>query len=136
MKTQTLKIVLTILMAIVVIMTCTPVFAAPTEPEGSTEGQQSSGTDASDVLSQITITNPDPTATQGLAKMAGTVLGLIRVASAIAAVILIAVFGFKFIMGSAQEKSDYQKSFIPLIVGVVVVFSATFIAELLFKTFA
>ena len=69
---------------------------------------------------------------KGITALAGKVIGLIQVASAIAAVILVAVFGFKFIMGSAEQKSDYQKSFIPLIVGVIVVFSATSIAKLLF----
>ena len=68
----------------------------------------------------------------GITALAGKVIGLIQIASAIAAVILVAVFGFKFIMGSAEQKSDYQKSFIPLIVGVIVVFSATSIAKLLF----
>ena len=63
--------------------------------------------------------------------MAGKVIGLIQVASVVLAVILIAVFGFKFIMGSANEKADYQKSFIPLIVGLVVVFAATSIAKVI-----
>lgn len=67
----------------------------------------------------------------GLSKMAGQVISLIQVISVILAVILIAVFGFKFIMGSANEKADYQKSFIPLIVGLVVVFAATSIAKLI-----
>ena len=66
-----------------------------------------------------------------LTEMAGKVISLIQVASVILAVILIAVFGFKFIMGSANEKADYQKSFIPLIVGLVVVFAATSIAKLI-----
>lgn len=67
----------------------------------------------------------------GLTTMAGKVISLIQVASVILAVILIAVFGFKFIMGSANEKADYQKSFIPLIVGLVVVFAATSIAQVI-----
>lgn len=74
----------------------------------------------------------DTKAASELTTMAGKVIGLIQIASAVAAVILIAVFGFKFILGSANEKADYQKSFIPLIVGVVVVFAATSIAKLLF----
>lgn len=89
--------------------------------------------DASSTLSQVTITEPTSDQTKGLATMAGQIIGIIRVAAAIAAVVLVAVFGFKFIMGSAEEKKDYMASFIPLIVGVVVVFSATFIADLIFS---
>lgn len=69
----------------------------------------------------------------GLQTMASKVLGIIQIATAVLAVILIAVFGFKFVLGSAQEKADYQKSFIPLIVGVVVVFAATSIAKVIFS---
>ena len=105
---KTLKIVMTIVMAIFVLATCSQaVFAAK------------------DYINGINVIEPSNVSD----------LGLIQVASAVLAVVLIAVFGFKFIMGSANEKADYQKSFIPLIVGVVVVFAATSIAKLLFSTF-
>lgn len=120
MKTKTLKIVTTLLMVIFTISTFSQVVLAAS---------------GSDLVSGI---NPNTNAIDAtpLQEMAGKVLGLIQIASAVAAVILIAVFGFKFIMGSANEKADYQKSFVPLIVGVVVVFAATSIAKLLFSTFA
>lgn len=38
-------------------------------------------------------------------------------------------------MGSLQEKAEYKKSMIPLVVGVIVVMGATTIAKLLFSTF-
>lgn len=88
---------------------------------------------AQSTIEDITVTEPDSDTTTGLTGMAGRILGILQIASAIAAVILIAVFGFKFILGSAEEKSDYMKSFIPLIVGVVVVFAASSIASLIFN---
>ena len=39
-------------------------------------------------------------------------------------------------MGSLEEKAEYKKSMIPLIVGIIVVMGATTIANVLFKTFA
>ena len=116
MNTKKLKIITTILMVIFMVCTISQVALA------------------NDVIGGITI--EEPSDVSELQKMAGKVLGLIQVAAAVAAIVLIAVFGFKFIMGSANEKADYQKSFIPLIVGVVVVFAATSIAKLLFSTFA
>lgn len=88
---------------------------------------------ATDYLGSISAKDPDTKYVSGLQGMAGKVLGLIQAATAVLAVILIAVFGFKFVLGSAQEKADYQKSFIPLIVGVVVVFAAVSIAKLIFS---
>lgn len=121
MNTKTLKIVTTIIMAIFTLCTISQVVLA-------------AGSSATDIATGIT-PSTDGIDSTSLQTMAGKILGLIQIASAIAAVILVAVFGFKFIMGSANEKADYQKSFIPLIVGIVVVFAATSIAKLLFSTF-
>ena len=63
--------------------------------------------------------------------LAARVLGLLQIVSAILAVVLIAYLGFKMVLGSANEKADVQKQFIPLIIGVTIVFAATSIANLL-----
>ena len=39
-------------------------------------------------------------------------------------------------MGSVEEKAEYKKSFIPLVVGILVIMAATSIATLLFSTFS
>ena len=117
MNTKTFKIITTILMVVFTVCTISQVVLA------------------TDVVGGIKPTEPSSDSISDLQTMAGKILGLIQVASAVAAVVLVAVFGFKFIMGSANEKADYQKSFIPLIVGVVVVFAATSIAKLIFGTF-
>lgn len=119
MKTKTLKIIATILMAIFTVCAVSQVTLAAS---------------ASDIAGGIK-PDTDSVSAEPLQKMASKILGLIQIASVIFAVVLIAIFGFKFIMGSANEKADYQKSFIPLIVGVVVVFAASSIANLLFSTF-
>ena len=116
MNTKALKVFITILMAIFVVCTISQVAFAKS---------------ATEIIGGINADTDSVDAT-GLQTLAGKIIGLIQIASAVAALILIAVFGFKFIMGSANEKADYQKSFIPLIVGVVVVFAATSIAKLLF----
>lgn len=113
---KTLKIFAIIMITIVMVCMSTEVFATTTTGVIESIKPSTTGVDAT-----------------GLTGLASKVIGLIQIASAVAAVVLVAVFGFKFIMGSANEKADYQKSFIPLIVGVVVVFSATSIAKLLFS---
>lgn len=64
---------------------------------------------------------------------AGKIIVLLRNFSIIAGVILIIVLGVKYMMGSVEQKSDYQKSFVPLIVGIVLVIGATSIASFLFS---
>lgn len=64
---------------------------------------------------------------------AGKIIVLLRNFSIIAGVILIIVLGVKYMMGSVEQKSDYQKSFVPLIIGIILVIGATSIASFLFS---
>lgn len=64
---------------------------------------------------------------------AGRIIVLLRNFSIIAGVILIIVLGVKYMMGSVEQKSDYQKSFVPLVIGIILVIGATSIASFLFS---
>ena len=64
---------------------------------------------------------------------AGKIIVLLRNFSIIAGVILIIVLGVKYMMGSVEQKSDYQKSFVPLVIGIILVIGATSIASFLFS---
>lgn len=112
---KSLKIFAVILMAMLV------VFSVSTFSYADTPGQVISGINA----------NMNGIKTEGMKSIAGRVLGLLQIVSAILAVILIAYLGFKMVLGSANEKADVQKQFIPLIIGVTIVFAATSIANLL-----
>lgn len=108
---------LSILMVVALLtMMATPVFA--------------NGTQAT---TNIPITYGDSTSMQNLA---GKIVGFIRNIAIVGGVVIIAILGIKYMMGSLEEKAEYKKSMIPLIVGVVVVMGATTIAKLLFDTFA
>ena len=112
---KSLKIFAVVLMAMLV------VFSVSTFSYADTPGQVISGINA----------NMNGIKTEGLKSIDGRVLGLLQIVSAILAVILIAYLGFKMVLGSANEKADVQKQFIPLIIGVTIVFAATSIANLL-----
>lgn len=71
--------------------------------------------------------------TSAITGKAQTWLATIRNVSAIAAVFVITFLGIKYMMGSVEEKAGYKKSFIPLIVGIVIIVAATTIASFLFK---
>ena len=112
---KTFKLISILLVAIVLIMSLTTFCeAAPVEP----------GT--------ITPTY-DGIDTSGVKTTAQKVLGLIRNIAVIAGVVLIAVLGVKYMLGSVEEKAEYKKSFMPLIIGAVVVMAATQIATMIFS---
>ena len=64
--------------------------------------------------------------------MADRIMGIVRNVAVVAGVIILMVIGVKFILGSAEEKAEYKKSLIPLVVGVVLVMAATTIVSFLF----
>ena len=56
------------------------------------------------------------------------IMGLIRNIAVIAGVLLIAILGIKYMLGSVEEKAEYKKSFMPLIIGIILVVAASSIA--------
>lgn len=111
---KTIKIFTILLIAITLITFATNVFAAGSEINPST----------------LTPTYGDSTA---LTNKAGQIMGMIRNVAIIASVIIIMVLGVKFMLGSVEEKAEYKKSFMPLIVGIILVVSATTIAAFIFN---
>ena len=53
--------------------------------------------------------------------------------SIVVAVVVLMITGLKFIVGSTNEKAEYKKSLIPLVVGVLILVFATTIVKVLFS---
>ena len=118
---KTVKIVSTLMIALMLIMVVVPSFAAnPGAILGEIDNKVGNDYNTIQGYTQIN-------------KTAGRIIKIIRYIAVVIGVILIAVFGIKFMLGSAEEKAEYKKSFVPLIVGIVVVFGATYIAQVLFS---
>lgn len=115
---KSIKIVSILMMAIMMIMVSTQVLAV--DPGSAIDGVQGSIAYSG---------NSDFTA------KVGKIIGFLQWAGAIAGVLIITIFGVKYMMGSLEEKAEYKKSMIPLVVGIVVVMGATTIANLLVNTF-
>lgn len=91
------------------------------------------GFDASSVITNLEgHTTGGTEATNEISKKVGKVLAIIRNVAAIIAVVVISILGVKYIVGSVEQKAEYKKNFIPLIVGVLIVVLATQIAKMLF----
>lgn len=112
---KTVKILTILLLAITLITFTTNVFAADTQPVTPAELENR--------INYGTVSDTNTLMTQ-----AGKIMGMIRNVAIIAAVIIIMVLGIKYMLGSVEEKADYKKSFVPLIVGIVLVVAATSIA--------
>lgn len=115
---KSMKIVSILMMAVMMLMVATPVFAV--DP----------GNAISTVEKQITFTEDNNT---NISSTVGKVIGALQWIGAIAAVLIISIFGIKYMMGSLEEKAEYKKTFIPFLVGAIVLFAAPQIAKLVFN---
>lgn len=109
---KTAKIITILLIAMMLVAFTTSVFAAELTPSGLTPTYG----DSSD-----------------FATRAGKIMGMIRNVAVVASVIVIMILGVKYILGSVEEKAEYKKSFMPLIVGIILVVAATSIATFIFN---
>lgn len=116
---KTVKIISTILLAVLLITTVSQAVLA-TDYAGIIDTVDQSGKGPSDDI-------------EGIKGVAGRVVKAIRNIAAIVAVVIISILGIKYMIGSTQERADYKKSFIPLIVGVIVVVAAAQIATMIFS---
>lgn len=86
-------------------------------------------------LDPSSITGTTISGKDDIKNVADKIVGALQVIGSAAAVIILMVLGFKYLMGSAEEKADYKKSMIPYIVGAIVIFLAPQIAGVIVKFF-
>ena len=102
---KSMKIVSILMIAMMMCMVATPVLAVT-----------------------ATVTPTQPTDTAGILKLAGKILGFLQWIALIGGVLIIAVLGIKYMMGSLEEKAEYKKSMMPYLIGALLVFAASTIA--------
>ena len=70
--------------------------------------------------------------TDGVKKIVQKILGFVRVASALMSILVIAFAGFQYIVAAdAEMKNEVKKKMLPIIIGLVLVFSASTITTFL-----
>jgi len=117
---KTIKLISALLIAVIMVMTLSNTVFAAAGVLNSLDGQ----------VSLNSVQGGDKVAT-----LAGRIISFIQYVAIIAGAVILAVLGIKYMMGSVEEKAEYKKSFVPLIVGIVVVMGAITIANVLFQTF-
>ena len=63
--------------------------------------------------------------------LGGTIIKYITNAAMVIAVVMVAALGIKYMVGSAEEKAEYKKSLLPLLIGAILVFGAAAIARVI-----
>ena len=64
-----------------------------------------------------------------------SIFAVVRVAGILISVIILVVLGIKYMMGSAEEKSEYKKTLLPYALGAFLIFAAANISQILYNAF-
>jgi len=75
----------------------------------------------------------DTSESNDLRDTGGKVLGVIRVVGIIIAVAMLMILGIKYMIGSADEKAEYRKLMIPYLIGAILIFAATSLADMIYS---
>ena len=76
------------------------------------------------------------TTTQGakeISNVGKSIVGILQTVGIILSVIVLIILGIKYMMGSAEEKADYKKSMIPYLVGAILIFAASALAQVVYQ---
>lgn len=75
----------------------------------------------------------DPSGMGVLEDKAETIIVIIRTLGIIVSVITLMVMGIKYMLGSLEQKAEYKKDFKPYLIGALLVFSVSWVPELIYR---
>lgn len=120
MSTKTMKILTFVAtLLLVVSIGATTVFGAATAIDPSTIN--GSGSDLTD------------TDVNAIKNLGHRIINVLQIVGSVLAVVILAVLGIKYMMGSAEEKADYKKSMMPYVVGAICIFLAPTLASAVYN---
>lgn len=83
----------------------------------------------------IDITPTTPEGSDKIQILGSDLVGILQTVGVVMAVVIIIVLGIKYMMGSAEEKSEYKKSMMPYIIGAALIFAGSVFANIIYQFF-
>ena len=69
----------------------------------------------------------------GITSLGGRIMGILQTVGVVISVVILIVLGIKYMMGSAEEKAEYKKTMMPYIIGAILIFGASTIANMIYN---
>lgn len=86
-------------------------------------------TTVSGIVKGIRPIDPTEDKYSDLAEVVGKIIGFLQIASGITTVIMVAFLGFELITSMPEVRGEIKKKMLPMIIGIMLVFGATSIAN-------
>lgn len=84
-------------------------------------------------LTPNSITPTSTNADSEITNYGGKILSVVTTAGIVLSVIILAVLGIKYMLGSAEEKAEYKKTLMPYLIGAALIFGASTIATIVYN---
>ncbi len=72
---------------------------------------------------------------QTIEKTGKNFITILQALGVVLSVVILIVIGIKYMMGSAEEKSEYKKTLLPYIIGAALIFAAAIFAQVIYDFF-
>lgn len=74
----------------------------------------------------------DVTEVQSAVDLGGKIISAITIVGTIVSVVVIMGLGIKYMLGSVEERADYKKTMIPILIGMILIFGLSWIINIIF----
>lgn len=81
----------------------------------------------------VELQSPNDEDVKDIKDISGKILGGIQIGGIVLSIGILMVLGIKYMMGSTSEKAEYKKTMIPYLIGAVILFTATSLANGIFN---
>ena len=72
---------------------------------------------------------------QTIEKTGKNFITILRAIGIVLSVVILIVVGIKYMLGSAEQKSEYKKTLVPYIIGAALIFAASIFAQVIYDFF-
>lgn len=66
-------------------------------------------------------------------KFAGTILNAITIVGVVIAVVMVMVLGIRYMMGSVEQRAEYKKTMMPMLIGAILLFTTSTIVSIIYN---
>ena len=125
------KIVFVLLLVVMIVMITKPSFAQYVPADDGPGGTTASNIDIFSAV-KSRMEEQKNIGQDSIIAVGAPALVFIRNFALVLGVVMLSIIGIKYMLGSAEEKANYKKTLVPLVVGIIIVISATVLVNIVY----
>lgn len=65
--------------------------------------------------------------------MTSTIVGAITIVGIVVSITMVMILGIRYMIGSVEEKAEYKKTMIPMLIGAILLFASSTIVSIIYQ---